>query len=124
MSDIDTLIIPAPPEPATGGRHRLETLDPTPGGWYATCSCSNPDGNGDGLAEFPGFTPGEAVTAWMEHEEESRADRQRNAQASVLGELDVAATIIRRADGHFMLIVADSAVVLTAEQWTTLRGVR
>lgn len=51
--------------------HELEALAPLPMSsgtyWAATCSCNNPDGNGDGSAEFVGSDALDAVRAWQEH---------------------------------------------------------
>lgn len=52
--------------------HDLDNLDQSNGtlnGWVATCSCHNPDGDGEGRADFRGVTALEAVQLWLEHHE-------------------------------------------------------
>lgn len=47
--------------------HEIETLEREDGGWVAVCSCSNPDSDGAGAAEFRGDTALLAVTEWLDH---------------------------------------------------------
>lgn len=53
--------------------HRIDTIerDAGSGDWIAICTCSNTDGNGDGLVAFTGREPGEAKRAAESHADEA-----------------------------------------------------
>ena len=56
--------------------HTLESLERNEGGEaVATCSCHNPDGEGEGRADFRDADAVAAYNAWKEHADTENAKR-------------------------------------------------
>jgi hypothetical protein len=78
--------------------HTLAGVYQTPGGWTATCSCHNPDGEGVGRADFQGDTATEAVAAWEEHSRTVRQTEPSERTVAVMYDMWVLADEITKLD--------------------------
>lgn len=109
------------------------SLDVLGGGWVATCSCHNPDGNGDGRADFRGDDAYLAYLAWAEHAAQQPDDIPTRREVT---DDDGDAISVDRLPGDLLVRVvmtqaftADGrrkriAVYLTNDEWNTIRGAR
>lgn len=59
------------------GRDRFQHA-PADHQWIAECTCHNPDGDGDGRADFYGATAAEAVNNWLDHHDEKWLEQLMN----------------------------------------------
>lgn len=100
--------------------------------WVATCSCHNPDGNGDGRADFRGDTALDAVRAWQEHVAQQLPD---TVEVTGIDGWRVYVTTIQpvERDGREYSIAVmveipgeDTALseFITLDDWNRLRGAR
>lgn len=123
--------------------HTLEALDPEAplggGGWTATCSCHNPDGDGVGRADFRGETAYLAYLAWAEHaaaQPDDLGEKPGGIYARLVkshrGGGDDEVRLHRSLGGDVVLSIhtqgrgchSSTYVYLSDKGWNTLRGAR